>query len=93
MDVLERLVAQAAVGLGALGGLAATVVVGWKFLWVILSGGSERALASLIKFVATIVVTLAVLSNLPEAAAMLQTLAGLLFRAVVEAVQSASAGV
>jgi hypothetical protein len=89
MEVLERLVVAAATGMGKLGGLAATLVVGWKFL-AFLFTGDGRALGALLKYVLGIVVVLAVLSNLPETVGMLQTLAGLLFRATVEGIQSAT---
>ena len=66
------------------------IVIGGKFLWFILTGGSERAFASLLKTVGMLVVALAVLSNIPGTVALLTTLAAALYGTVLEAVRGAA---
>lgn len=91
MEALERLASSAVVGMAQLGGLVMSIVIGGKFLWFIVSGGSERAFASLLKTVGMLVIALAVLSNIPGTVDLLTTLAGALYSAVLGAVRGAAA--
>jgi hypothetical protein len=72
-------------GLGTVAGAVVMVVLGWQFLKVILSGGSERALLNVGKIVLVVGIATAALGDLPAVA----ELAGLIGRGVFDAVLAA----
>lgn len=78
---LVRLIVQAA-------GAVVMVLLAWRFLGVMLSGGSERAIRSLIVSLVVIGVCVAALSNLSMAAGVVQTVGVAIWTAIAEAVRS-----
>jgi hypothetical protein len=78
---LVRLLVQAA-------SAVVLVVLGWKFLAVLLTGGSERAIKGLIVSLVIIGVCVAALSNLNMAAGVVLAVGQAVRGAVAEAVRS-----
>jgi hypothetical protein len=77
-------------GFGTIAGAAVMVVVGWQFLKVILSGGSERALLNVGKIVLVVGIATAALGNLPAVAELTGLVGRGLFDAVLAAVREAT---
>jgi len=78
---LVRLLVQAA-------SAVVLVVLGWKFLGVLLTGGSERALKGLIVSLVIIGVCVAALSNLQGTAGIVLAVGQAVWAALGEAVRS-----
>lgn len=78
---LVRLLVQAA-------SAVVLVVLGWKFLAVLLTGGSDRAIKGLIVSLVIIGVCVAALSNLNMAAGVVLAVGQAVWGAVAEAVRS-----
>jgi hypothetical protein len=93
MDALVRLGVTVTTLLAQAAGVAAAVVIAWKFLMVILSGGSERALGQLIRMLLIMGVAIAVMSHTGETVELVTTLGGALFRTVMNAVRGAEIAV
>lgn len=79
---LVRLIVQAA-------GAVVMVLLGWRFLGVLLSGGSERAIRQLVVSLLVIGVCVAALSNLQGTAGVVLALGQAVWAALAEAVRSA----
>ena len=93
MDALARLGTTAATLLAQAAGVAMAVVIAWKFLMLILSGGNERQLGQLFKTLIVFGVAIAVMTNLPETVALVTTVGGALFHTVVDAIRGANTAV
>jgi len=78
---LVRLVVQAA-------GAVVMVVLGWKFLGVLLTGGSERAIRQLVVSLVIIGVCVAALANLQGTAGIVLAVGQAVWAALGEAVRS-----
>jgi hypothetical protein len=89
MDALVRLGLTVTTLLAQAAGVAAAVVISWKFLMVILSGGSERALGQLIRMLLVMGIAIAVLANPGETVELVTMLGGALFRTVMNAARGA----
>jgi hypothetical protein len=88
MDALVRL-GQAATGLLAqAAGVAAAVVITWRLLLLILSGGSERALGQFLRMVLVFGIAAAIMTHLPEAWEVVTVLGGAIVGTVLDAVRS-----
>jgi len=70
-------------------GIAMGVVIAWKFLMLILSGGSERAFGALLKVLLIFGVAIAVMTNIPGTVAVVTTIGGALYQMVVGALNGA----
>lgn len=77
---LVRLIVQAA-------GAVVMVLLAWKFLGVMLTGGSERAIRSLVVSLLVIGVCVAALSNLSMAAGVVSAVGQAVWSALAQAVQ------
>jgi hypothetical protein len=77
-------------GFGTIAGAVVMVVLGWQFLKVILSGGSERALLNVGKILLVVGIATAALGNLPAVAELTGLVGRGLFDAVVAAVREAT---
>jgi hypothetical protein len=77
-------------GFRTIAGAAVMVVVGWQFLKVILSGGSERALLNVGKIVLVVGIATAALGNLPAVAELTGLVGREIFDAVLAAVREAT---
>jgi hypothetical protein len=71
-----------------LAGAVVMVVLGWKFLGVLLTGGSERAVRGLVVSLVIIGVCVAALSNLNATAGIVLALGQAVWAALAEAVRS-----
>jgi hypothetical protein len=79
---------------GAAAAIAAlAVVISWKFLMLILSGGNERAFAQRFKTLLVFGISIAVMTHLPETVELVTVVGGALFRTVVDPVNGAGAAV
>jgi hypothetical protein len=77
-------------GFGTIAGAVVMVVLGWQFLKVILSGGSERALLNVGKILLVVGIATAALGNLPAVAELTGLVGRGLFDAVLAAVREAT---
>ena len=71
-----------------LAGAAVLVILGWKFLGVLLTGGSERAVRGLLVSLVIIGVCVAALANLNMAAGVVLAVGQAVWSAVAEAVRA-----
>ena len=77
-------------GFGTIAGAVVMVVLGWQFLKVILSGGSERALLNVGKILLVVGIATAALGNLPAVAELTGLVGRGIFDAVLAAVREAT---
>lgn len=89
MEALGRLAHTGADLIGQAAGFVVMVVVGWRFLMLIFSGGSERALASLLKTLLVFGVAIAAIANLQGVVALLGTVGTTILDAALTAVNGA----
>ena len=75
-------------GFGTIAGAVVMVVIGWQFLKVILSGGSERALLAVGKTLLVLGIAVAALGNLPAVGGLVLAVG----EAVVDAALAAAQG-
>jgi hypothetical protein len=75
-------------GLGTVAGAVVMVVMGWQFLKVIFSGGSERALVAVGRTLLVIGVAFAALTNLPAVGGLVLAVGRVIVEAVIQAVQA-----
>jgi hypothetical protein len=93
MDALVRLGATVTTLLAQAAGVAAAVVISWKFLMLVVSGGSERALGQLLRMLLILGIAIAVMTHIPETVELVTNLGGAIFRTVADALRGAEIAV
>jgi hypothetical protein len=79
-------------GFATVAGAVVMVVMGWQFLKVLFTGGSERALVGVGKTLLVLAVAVAALNNLPAVAGLVLAVGQALVAAAVQAVQGSLQG-
>lgn len=90
MDGLARLGGSIVALLAQGAGIAMGVVIAWKFLLLILSGGNERALGSLLRTLLIFGVAIAVVTHIPETVDVVTVIGAALYGMVASALRGAA---